>query len=52
MNNSLIQQTVNMMKKIGVNMSEQEAYQELLKNNFIGGYFATLSIVIMIICND
>lgn len=35
MNNSLIQQTVNMMKKIGVNMSEQEAYQELLKNNFI-----------------
>lgn len=35
MNNSLVHQTVKMMKKLGVSMTEKEAYQELLANNFI-----------------
>ena len=35
MNNSIVRQTVQFMKKIGVNMTEQEAYHELLTQNFI-----------------
>ena len=35
MNNSIVRQTVQFMKKIGVNMTEKEAYQELLKQGFI-----------------
>ena len=35
MNNSIVRQTVQFMKKIGVNMTEKEAYQEILKQGFI-----------------